>query len=231
MLVKFLEHSNLLSQIVIKKNQDSSETEVVCFIPAILECAKPEDLTKSPPSDIDTPSPIKITFQNGYVPIGVFCAMISRLASEGPECILGVYWELVESGVKRNLSPFKSIIRDIVLLLSPIPTALRFESSDRIDPSASMTSALMCYMIKEVNSNIIPIIAFDCKCGRQQSLRHTHLCQLSSGMSTSFICNHRQVTLTAHQKHWFTEVNNIILYNLISSKVLVLSTLVGNHTW
>ena len=103
-LVKLLENSNILSQITIKKKQGIRETEeVMCFIPAILECASPKELTKSPPPDADTPSPIKITFESGYVPIGIFCALISRLVSRGSEGILGLRWELVESGVKRNL--------------------------------------------------------------------------------------------------------------------------------
>ena len=57
-LVILLEHSNLLSQIVTKKKQGRREIEeVMYFIPAILECASPKELRKSPPPDTDTPSP------------------------------------------------------------------------------------------------------------------------------------------------------------------------------
>ena len=108
-LVIFLEHSNLLSLITTKKKQGLRETEeIMCFIPAILECASPEDIRKLPSPDADTPSPIKITFEIGYVPLELFCAIISRLVSRRStqEGIVGMRWELVESRVERNLISF-----------------------------------------------------------------------------------------------------------------------------
>ena len=195
--------------------QGRRETEeIMYFIPAILECASPEELTKSPPPDVDTPSPIKITFKSGYVPIGVFCAMISRLVSRGSEGILGMRWDLVESGVKRNLVSFRVNDADhYVTLITHVDCyEIRVIRQDRsislYELCSYVLSTVLC-MMKEVNNNISPIIAFDCQCGRHQSKR---LCQLSPGVNTCFKCNRRQICLTADQERWFANVRDIIVY-------------------
>ena len=214
MLVKFLEHSNLLSRIIIKKKKGRKEIEeVMCFIPAILECASHDELTKSPPPDADTPSPIKITFKTGYVPIGMFCALISRLVSRGQERILGIKWELLESGVKRNLVSFRINDADHIITLIAHANCyeirvIRQNRSISLHDLCSYVLSAVLYVIREINENISPIIAFDCNCGRQQSSSCLHLCQLSSGMNTCFKCNRHLVSLTADQENWFTKVMN-----------------------
>ena len=214
MLVKFLEHSNLLSLIITKKKQGRREVEeVMCFIPAILECASHDELTKSPPPDADTPSPIKITFKTGYVPIGMFCALISRLVSRGQERILGIKWELLESGVKRNLVSFRIDDADHIITLIAHANCyeirvIRQNRSISLHDLCSYVLSAVLYVMREINENISPIIAFDCNCGRQQSSSYLHLCQLSSGMNTCFKCNRRLVSLTADQENWFTKVMN-----------------------
>ena len=217
-LVTFLEHSHLLALI-------PESNKVMCFIPAILECAKPEELTKSPPSDIDTPSPIKITFKNGYVPIGMFCAMISRLVSRGSarEGILGIKWELVESGVKRNLASFRvDSKKHIVTLIAHVNCYeirfIRQERSHSLHDLCSYVLSAVLYVIKEVNDNIDPIIAFDCKCSRQESSSYGHLCRLSLGMNTTIGCDHCEISLTADQEHWFAKVR---VYCILSFSFLV----------
>ena len=205
-LVTFLEHSDLLALMPGRKK------EIMCFIPAILECASPKELTKSPPPDADTPSPIKITFKSGYVPIGMFCAMISRLVSRGSEGILGIIWELVESGVKRNLASFRIDDADhIITLIAHVNCYeirfIRQERSHSLHDLCSYVLSVMLYVMREINKNIKPIIAFDCNCGRQQSLNnYNHLCKLSSGIKACFKCNRRQIVLTTHQESWFAKV-------------------------
>ena len=131
----------------------------MCFIPAILECASPKELTKSPPPDTDTPSPIKITFESGYVPIGVFCALISRLVSRGSarEGILGMKWELVESGVKRNLVSFRvdSKKHSITLIAHVDCYEIRVIRQNRSislhDLCSSYVLSTVLYVMKEIN--------------------------------------------------------------------------------
>ena len=221
-LVTFLEHSDLLALI-------PESNEIMCFIPAILECAKPEELTKSSPPDADTPSPIKITFENGYVPIGMFCAMISRLVSRGSarEGILGIKWELVESGVKRNLASFRvDSKKHIVTLIAHVNCYeirfIRQERSHSLHDLCSYVLSTVLYVIKEVNDNIDPIIAFDCKCSRQESSSYGHLCRLSLGMNSTIGCDHCEISLTADQEHWFAKVR---VYCILSFSFLVIHCL------
>ena len=216
MLVKFLEHSNLLSLITTIKEQGGRETEeVMCFIPAILKCASPKELAKSPPPDPDTPSPIKICFKTGYVPIGMFCALISQLVSRGSarDGILGMRWELVESEVKRNLVSFRvdSVKHSVTLIAHVNCYEIRIIRQDRdisLHDLCSYVLSTVLYVMKEVNDNICPIIAFDCKCGRQHSPHQYHLCQLKPGVATYFecvSCSHK-ISLTADQECWFVKV-------------------------
>ena len=231
-LVIFLEHSNLLSPITTKKIVGRKETEETrFFIPAILECASPEELIKSPPPDADMPSPIKVTFNTGYVPIGVFCAMISRLVSKGStrEGILGMRWELVESGVKRNLVSFHvgSARHEITLITHAHCYEIRiqphYKDSD-IHDICSYTLLTVVLVIKEICKLIDPIIAFDCQCCRHRVLEadySTGLCYLRGEEESCvfFECGYGDVTLTKSQNYWFAKVccNTIIMK---STKVL-----------
>ena len=213
-LVKFLEHSNLLSLITTKKKQGRRETEeIMCFIPAILECASPEEKSKSSLPDADTPSPIKITFEPGYVPIGIFCAMISRLVSRGctREGILGKRWELVESGVKRNLISFRVHDADcIITLVAHVDCyeirVIRQDGPISLHDLCSYVLSSVLSVMKEINDIITPIIAFDCNCSHLQSPSYSHLCKLLPGGNTCFKCNHSQISLSADQESWFAKV-------------------------
>ena len=206
-LVKFLEHSNLLSLITVSKQ------EVMCFIPAILECASHDELTKSPPPDADTPSPIKITFKTGYVPIGVFCALISRLVSKGSEGILGIEWELVESGIKRNLVSFRVDGKEhsVTLIAHADCYEIRLIRQDRdvsLHDLCSYVLSTVLYVMKEINDNIRPIIAFDCHCVRHKSSNTDKLCCLSPGASVCFKCKYKKsVSLSPCQECWFAKVS------------------------
>ena len=218
-LVIFLEHSNLLSLITTKKIVGRKETEETrYFIPAILECASPEELIKSPLPNADMPSPIKVTFKTGYVPIGVFCAMISRLVSKGStrEGILGMSWELVESGVKRNLISFHvgSARHEVILITHAHCYEIRVKphhmDSD-IHDICSYTLSTVLLVVKEICKLINPIIAFDCHCGRHEMLEDNHstgLCYLRGEEESHifFECDYGDVTLTKSQNYWFAKV-------------------------
>ena len=207
MLVKFLEHSNLLSLITMSKQ------ETMCFIPAILECASHDELTKSPLPDVDTPSPIKITFKTGYVPIGMFCALISRLVSKGSEGILGIEWELVESGIKRNLVSFRVDGKEhsVTLIAHADCYEIRLIRQDRsisLHDLCSYVLSTVLYVMKEINGNIHPITAFDCHCAGHRSSNTDKLCYLSPGASVCFKCKYKKsVSLTTCQECWFLKVS------------------------
>ena len=211
-LVIFLEHCNLLSLIATKKKLGVREVEeVMCFIPAILNCASLEELTKLSCTDVDLPSPIKITFESGYVPIGVFCAMISQLVSKGSaqKGILGMRWELVQSGVKRNLTSFHvgSAKHQVTLIAYAhcyeIRVNPRHKDSD-IHDICSYTLSTILYVMKEICKLINPIIAFDCPCDKHATLEDKHgLCYLhgEEDKKVFFECDHDEVTLKKSQEY------------------------------
>ncbi|XP_064390037.1 uncharacterized protein LOC135337940 isoform X3 [Halichondria panicea] len=211
-LLKLLEHSHLLAPITVRK-PGSEVVETLYFIPAILECASPEELQTPTPADIDTPSPIKITFEPRYVPIGLFCAMISELVSRGNNGILGMTWRLIESRVKRNLVSFHvdSVVHQVTLVAHVDCIEIQVARKDRsIDLSNLCSYALLAvlFVMKLISSLSCHIIAFDCQCGRHGTKNADKLCRLSPGVSTCFTCEHGRVSLTASQEHWFaTEVH------------------------
>ncbi len=204
-LVKLLEHVSLLAPIVGKGTQ-----EPVYFMPAILECASKEELSNAPTIDSDTPSPIKITFESGYVPIGVFCAMISKLVSEGQKRILGLKWNLRESRVMRNLVSFEvdSAKHHITLVAHANCYEIQITRKDGCDMhdlcSYVLTSVL--YVMSRISKKIEPIIAFDCRCPKHQKVEETSLCKLTEGRSPLFQCGRDRVFLSPHQEWWFAKV-------------------------
>ena len=202
-LINLLEHSHLLTRINSEK----------IFIPAFLDVASIEE----PPSpDANTPTPIKITFERGYVPLGVFCAVIRNIVSKGQQECLGLKWQLVESSVKKNLVQFQvGLAEHEVVLITHIDCyEIRVKrKSDKytsIYDLCSYVLTVVLYVIKEINNNITPIIAFDCKCGQHNTKNPNPLCHLSSDMSTYFTCEKGRVSLTESQELWFVKVSLVI---------------------
>ncbi|XP_064387204.1 uncharacterized protein LOC135335598 isoform X4 [Halichondria panicea] len=202
-LVKLLEHVSLLAPITCKGRQP------VYFMPAILECASKEELSNAPTIDSNTPSPIKITFESGYVPIGVFCAMISKLVSEGQKGILGLKWNLRESCVKRNLISFNvdSAKHHITLVAHADCYEIRITRKYGCDMHdlCSYVLTTVLYAMSGISKKIEPIIAFDCQCLKHQNAEGTSLCKLMEGHSLFFQCGDDRVSLLPHQECWFAK--------------------------
>ena len=81
-LVKLLEYLNIISPI--KPEGSIPQSDEMYFMPAVLGHAKENELlVEQSPTD---PIPhLMIPFKCGFVPVGVFCAMIARLVSQGWE--------------------------------------------------------------------------------------------------------------------------------------------------
>ncbi|XP_064387210.1 uncharacterized protein LOC135335600 isoform X3 [Halichondria panicea] len=203
-LVKLLEHVSLLAPIFGKGRR-----EPLYFMPAILECASKDELSNAPAIDSNTPSPIKITFKSGYVPIGVFCAMISKLVSEGQYDILGMEWNLRESRVMRNLVSFNvdSAKHHITLVAHADCYETRITRKDDCDMHdlCSYVLTTVLYVMSGISKKIEPIIAFDCQCPKHQNAEETSLCKLMEGRSPFFQCGDDRVSLPPHQECWFAK--------------------------
>ena len=55
---------------------------VQLFMPAILECAPVDEITRIPQSDDNHPAPVFLKFECGYVPTGVFCGLVTRIVTK-----------------------------------------------------------------------------------------------------------------------------------------------------
>ena len=213
-LLILLEHSHLLAKITtVEEDHTTEEVETTYFIPAILKCASREELTKPPPTGIDTPSPIKITFKPQYVPIGVFCAMISELVSRGSTGILGMTWKLAtDTSVKRNLVSFhidESAKHFVTLIANVDCYEIRIIRQDRdhtMHELCSYVLSTLLLVMKDISPLLTPIIAFDCYCGKHED--GSKLCLLTPGADPCFKCTSK-VSLSPHQECWFAEVSEL----------------------
>ena len=98
-LVKLLEHLSILTPIPL--SPADSIQEPTYFMPCVLKSARASELTVAR-SNSD-PAPLMLRYQCGYVPVGVFPAMITNLVSHQKE--LG--WEMVEKGLRKNRVQFQ----------------------------------------------------------------------------------------------------------------------------
>ena len=95
-LLKLLEHLNIIAPIRSEGSSSQSE-EIVYFMPAVLKHATEEELHMEQSST--DPVPLMIHFKCGFVPVGVFCAMIASLVAR--KDTLG--WSLLEPRNGHNL--------------------------------------------------------------------------------------------------------------------------------
>ncbi len=210
-LIILLQYLNLLSEIVHKDANDPKVTRITYLMPAILDCASQEELTNPPQPDTNNPEPLHITFSFGYVPTGVFCGLITRLVSQGPHGILGLTWELVEDGVKRNYVEFLVAKSNKITLLAharcyEIRVVRRLRQVSLHDLCTYVLS-VMLYTLKSLYPQLVPQIAFQCPCpDHQTSGGMDNLCVLVKDFWVQFLCRHKPVTLRKYQQVWLGKV-------------------------
>ena len=208
-LVKLLNHVNLLSPIV-HTNEDGTE-QTTYLMPAVLECATPDELTAHPPADANNPESLFITFSCGYVPTGSFCGLITRLVSDGPSEIIGLKWEFVEEGVKRNCVSFYVNYDNKVTLIShdrcyEVRVTRNDPDFSLHDLCANVVSAIL-YTLKSLYRNLVPQISFQCPCLEHSMTSIDNLCTLvDRKIGVNFYCRRKLVTLRDTQQVWLGKV-------------------------
>ena len=214
-LIILLKHVNLLSPI--STMVDGKEV-IMYFMPAVLDCASKEDLLNCPQVNDGNPSPILITFERRYVPIGLFCAMVTRLVSRGCEGILGMKWKLMDSVVKRNFVLLQIDNRHEVTLISHVRCyELRVSRKNhKVDLNELCTYVLSTvqFVLKEISKQVKPQVAFECLCGkcRQTEKRDlSNLCKLSDGIYPCFVCEKCE-TIQDSQNKCLAKVNHIVYF-------------------
>ena len=131
-LIKLLEHLNIIAPIEPEgRSSQSNVHQKIYFMPAVLKHAKEEELQMK--QSITDPVPLMICFRCGFVPVGVFCAIIAHLVAEGDS--LG--WILQEPPDKplcKNKVSFKICgAFDVTLISKPKRYEIYIERISDID--------------------------------------------------------------------------------------------------
>ncbi|XP_064388807.1 uncharacterized protein LOC135336866 isoform X2 [Halichondria panicea] len=208
-LIILLRYLNLLSEIVHNDVNDPNVTRITYLMPAVLDCASQDKLTNPPKPDANNPGPLHITFSFGYVPTGVFCVLITQLVSQGPRGILGLTWELIEDGVKRNCVSFSvDDVHEVTLLSHEKSYEIRVSRDDHdtsLHNICSYVLSAILYTLKCLYQHLTMQIAFQCPCAKDCTEHDVnHLCALSSKSRIRFLCDlsKRAVTLRKDQQVW-----------------------------
>ena len=174
-LIRLLEYVNILSPI---GHSTTDMPQTTYLMPAVLECASPDELLRTSPVDANNPEPLFITFKYKYVPTGAFCGLITKLVSLGPNKILGLEWQLKQTSVKRNRIAF--LVDNVHTV-----TLLCHESSYEIqvsknDPKTSLHDictyvlSVILYTLKQLFKHLDLFIAFKCFCPKHKEIQNIH---------------------------------------------------------
>ena len=212
-LIKLLNYVNLLSPISHTEN-DGGE-RITYMMPAVLECATQDELSAPISPDANNPEPLLITFNCGYVPTGTFCGLITRLVSLGPHGILGIVWDLVEEGVKRNcVSFYVDFVNRVTLICHDSFYEIRVKRKNlkkSLHETCSYVLSAIFYTLNSIFEKLNPKIAFQCPCPKHASRQVIRdLCILCEGeTSILFSCKREPVdTLRPTQQVWLGKVSD-----------------------
>ena len=228
-LVHLLKHVRLISPLVHSRTEDD---DTIYFMAAVLECASQDELTNPPKPDANNPQPLHITFSFAAVPTGVFCGLITALVSRGPHKILGLTWELVEKGVKRNLVSFYvKYVHKVTLLSHARSYEIRVERNpDQSDfPLHDLCShvlSVVLYLLNNLYPKLNLSISFQCSCPRH--VTNKDLCRvIEDNGKMIFLCGRNIVSPNEHQQSWLKQVRiySVLVGNMYTRFLLILSEL------
>ena len=210
-LVKLLKHVNLLSSIT--HREAGCSQRITYLMPAVLECAPLDKLSTPPPPDENNPEPLYVTFSCGYVPTGTFCGLVTRLVSLGPHGILGLEWDLVEDGVKRNcVSFYIDYVNQVMLICHDEFYEIRVICNDpkSLHELCAYILSAIFYTLKSLYENLVPQISFQCLCPKHAPAKDIrNLCTLvETNTSVRFLCGKTPVTVKSTQQCWMGKVSN-----------------------
>ena len=214
-LVDLLEHLNILTTIVTFTSDGVKELKF--FMPCMLLCATPTQLSISlKPSD---PALLLIRYECGYVPMGMFPAMITNLVSQKLED-----WDLIEEDLYKNRVAFRvgEYCDTITLLSFPkfLEIAISFNPSFKAPPPAVES---LCAHVRGVIQSTLHMVTttrsypfdmayqfgFECPLhpGRE------HLCMVPKESTNVMHCLHyrrKRLPLALEYRHrvWFADTTS-----------------------
>ena len=219
-LVKLLEHLNIIAPIVEPNPQHSSlKPEIAYFMPCVLQNATHAELDKwwsANSTQQPYPAPLFIRYKCGYVPIGVFPAMIASLADQRSA-------HMIYEGIKKNHVQFRfGSDFDMVTLISH-PRYYAIHITRMSDPRTPVHE--ICSQVRDlIESTLMTVTAhmnYSFTIEYQMSFECTshpgreHLCVVENEDSTTrfMLClentDNRQPVEMQHQHLvWLKKVSN-----------------------
>ena len=144
-LVKLLKYLNIISPIT--PEGSSPQSDVVYFMPAVLRYAKEGELSMKQRTTDQLP-PLMIHFKCGFVPVGVFCAKIASLVSQG--------WELCDKSgniLCKNIVTFRMFDGTYDITLISIPKWFEIHISRIAAPDRPLHE--ICQIVLETVCNTL----------------------------------------------------------------------------
>ena len=136
------------------------------------------------------------------------------------EGILGLKWELVEKGVRRNCVSFYVDYLHLVSLICHDTfyevRVLRIDSNKSLLELCTYSLSAILYTLRKLYDKLVPQIAFKCPCSKHNVINNIeYLCTLVECKSSVIpTCGRKPVTLRDTQQCWLgtkvTKSNNHI---------------------
>ncbi len=231
-LVILLEYLNIMICLTPMPSEKTATTTTEYFMPSILRGVKAEKLNIC--SCFSDPAALLLCYECGYIPLGLFSAMITNIIS----LIISLKlkdWDLNENTMHRNKIVFRvGTDNDIVTLISR-PKYIKIIVSRECDsifsrllwkvksilPRTSHTQTPTCVQVRKVVTSSLaevasrmnykidlkPSLAFNCPCRRGSD----HICMLDSESDTHVKCQSRltRIPLSTRQRAWFDDPDAI----------------------
>ena len=209
-LVQLLEHLNILTPLPATKEQGMAKP--IYFMPCVLKNATADEL-KVARSDSD-PAPLMLHYECGYVPFGIFPAMITSLFSRQKE--LG--WEMIyEGGMLRKNKVQFSVGRDddmITLISRPryfeITIARQTDCEDHQKSKSSLCSEILAevefthhIVTSNMNYNFSMVYHYGFECPKHPT--RDHICVVADKNALRMKCVTGRTTFPLNKSHsvWF----------------------------
>ena len=211
-LVDLLEDRNVLTVIPpVASHGDSTPQEPTYFMPCVLHSAKADELVVSDHCDSDPPS-LMLRFNCGYVPIGVFPAMITNLVSQHRED-----WEMIVECLRKNRVQFNVGVDRVTLIAHP--RFLEIVVSKKAN-FATPTESLCSHVLSVVQSTLDTVTShlnyhfrmqykFGFECPIHPGRPREHICILPKESADNLKClkdpqNKEPVHLEPRHMVWFS---------------------------
>ncbi len=229
-LVKLLEHLNIIAPIIQSNPTPSQATspessDVTYFMPCVLQNATHKELDQwwASSSDPLSPAPLFIRYKCGYVPIGVFPAMIANLA--GQESCRMIY-----DGIKKNRVKFRfgSDYDTVTLVSHPKYYAIQLKR----ESYATTPTHEVCRHIRGlIESTLLTVMShmnysfqvdyqLSFECPSHPGREHLCVVESSKGTPQAMLClgNVKDLQPKEMQSQhlvWFTEVCRVFICDMM----------------